>query len=136
MILENIAGVARPVRMVANSSLANSIARSIFSSASKSVSSITCSVASFGRCVAGHAVTGGSSGGDQGADLVTTDRLDDRVLALRTEDEHRKAIVLAQAERRGVGHTQAFAEHLVECSRVQLDRGGVDPRVGGVDAVH
>ena len=42
MILANIAGVARPVRMAANSSLACSIARSIFSSASKSVSSITC----------------------------------------------------------------------------------------------
>ena len=51
MILENIAGVARPVRIVANSSLANSIARSIFSSASKRVSSITCSVASFGATV-------------------------------------------------------------------------------------
>jgi hypothetical protein len=47
MILENIAALARPVRMAANSSLAWSTARSIFSSASKSVSSITLVVASF-----------------------------------------------------------------------------------------
>jgi len=44
--LENIAGVARPVRIAANSSLACSTALSIFSSASKRVSSITWSVAS------------------------------------------------------------------------------------------
>ena len=39
--LDQDVGEARPVRMTANSSLAKSIARSIFSSASKSVSSIT-----------------------------------------------------------------------------------------------
>jgi hypothetical protein len=40
-ILENIAGLARPVRTVARSSLATDTAFSIFSSASKRVSSIT-----------------------------------------------------------------------------------------------
>src|SRR5438046_265687 len=100
-----MAGVARPVRIVANSSLANSIARSIFSSASKSVSSITCSVASFRRSSCGGQLTRlrvadwRLLGGDQGADLLTADRADDRVLALGTEDQHRQLVVPAQAQR-------------------------------------
>ena len=59
MMRANMAGVARPVRMAANSSLAWSTARSIFSSASKRVSSIISS-ASFGAVVnrAGRAFGG------------------------------------------------------------------------------
>src|SRR6266536_6198117 len=107
-ILENIAAVARPVRIVANSSLANSIARSIFSSASKSVSSITCSVASFRRLlkrgpihlqIAGRRRSDRLRGGDKSADPLAADRPDDGVLTHRAEDEHRQLVVHTQAER-------------------------------------
>src|SRR3954468_10180434 len=110
MILENIAGVARPVRITANSSLACSIARSIFSSASKSASSITCSVASLGVRPAVRK----SGGGDQGTDLLAAHRLDDRVFPLGTEDQHRQPVVHAQAERGRVDHPQTLAQRLLE----------------------
>src|SRR5205809_2907088 len=121
MILANIAGVARPVRITANSSLANSIARSIFSSASKSVSSITCSVASFGRSSGRYR----SSCGDQGTDRLAAHRSDDRVFPFGAEDEHRQPVVHAQAERGRVDHPQALAQRLLEGHPFELDRGGV-----------
>src|SRR5437764_1404881 len=127
MILENIAGVARPVRITANSSLANSIARSIFSSASKSVSSITCSVASFRRSSGG---TPRSGGGDQGTDLFAAHRLDDRVFPLGAEDQHRQPVVHAQAERGRVDHPQTLAQRLLEGDPVELDRARIGTRVG------
>src|SRR5215831_14452932 len=120
-------GLARPVRTAPNSSLANSIARSIFSSASKRVSSITWCSASFvgyvvnvrgGRGALRHAGplagsasaqrAGGLRGdrGDQGADLLTLDGPDDGVVSLGGEDQHRQPVLLAQAERRGIDHLQ------------------------------
>src|SRR5687767_4822361 len=99
MIRANMAGVARPVRMVANSSFAWSTARSIFSSASKRVSSIISS-ASFGAVVHLSAARRGD-GQHQGADLVAAQRLEDGVLALGGEDEHGQAILHAQAKRGG-----------------------------------
>src|SRR5918912_1090645 len=115
MILENIAGVARPVRIAPNSSLACSTALSIFSSASKRISSITCSVASLlvlmllagGGC-------GAASRGDQGTDLLAAHGADDRVVALGAEDEHRQVVLLAQAERRLVGDAQPLLEDALE----------------------
>src|SRR2546423_342610 len=125
-----MAGVARPVRIVANSSLANSTARSIFSSASKSVSSITCSVASFRRR------RDWLFGGDQRADLLTAHRADDRVLTLGTEDQHGQLVVPAQAQRGRVDHPQPFAQRLLEGELVQLHRVRVGPEIGRVQPVH
>src|SRR5436190_23234642 len=132
MMRENIPGVARPVRIVANSSLANSIARSIFSSASKRVSSIT---ASPPRLASGGGLRGvvGGHRGDQGADLLATDGPDDGVFALGTEDQHRQAVFLAQAERGGVDHLEAPAEGLIEGNAVQLAGARISARIGGVD---
>src|SRR5689334_15832805 len=105
-----MAGVARPVRIAANSSLACSTALSIFSSASKRVSSITGS----SRLLAVSVVRDGwapsvgcGSGGDQGADLFAADRTDDGVVALSAEDEHRQVVFLAETERGLVGDPQA-----------------------------
>src|SRR5689334_8457787 len=106
MIFENIAGVARPVRMAANSSLACSTALSIFSSASKRVSSITGSsrlLAGFGGAGCGDVRGSASSRGDQGADLLAGTRAHDGVVAVRAEDQHRKLVLLAEAERGLVG---------------------------------
>src|SRR5215813_5630807 len=122
---ENMPGVARPVRMAANSSFANSTARSIFSSASKRVSSITWSLASF-ECAAvllcrpygpvrvaapDRPARRGDSGrwrggGDQCADPFAAEGPHDRVGALSAEDQHGQAVVLAEAERRRVDHAQ------------------------------
>src|SRR4051812_40792531 len=135
--------------MAPNSSLANSIARSIFSSASKRVSSITCSasfvdVASGSDRGAGLGAAWSAQGwyrirrrrGDQRADLLTFDGSDDRVVTLRGEDQHRQSILLAQAERGGVDHLEPAPQCLVEGYRVELAGGGIGPRVGRVDAVH
>src|SRR5581483_6292328 len=118
-IFENIAGVARPVRIVANSSLANSTARSIFSSASKSASSITFSTPIRGiRLLSGRSFDWRRSvrllGGDQGADLLAGDRADDGVRALGAEDEHGQLVVQGQAQRGGVDDPQALAQRLLE----------------------
>src|SRR6185369_14534987 len=102
MILANIAGLARPVRIVARSSLANSIARSIFSSASKSVSSITW--VSLQSLVV--AVQDGFCG-DERADPLTSKCPDDGVVTLGSEDQHRQFVVPAQAQRGRVRHPQS-----------------------------
>src|SRR5262245_24536128 len=129
MMRENIAGEARPVRIVANSSLANSTARSILSSASKRASSITWSVASFGAGSAlgwvsavdagAVAVARGfdrvSSGGrDQGSDLLAEYGSRDGVLALGAEHEHGKAVLHAETERGGINDPEPSFDRLVE----------------------
>src|SRR4029453_9255314 len=93
-------GLARPVRMPAKSSLATSTAFSIFSSASKSVSSIILS-----RCFLG--VSGrvpvcvrASHGGDERADPLTLQRARDVSFAFHAEHDHRQLVVVAEAERR------------------------------------
>src|SRR6266540_6173727 len=137
MILENIAGVARPVRMTANSSLANSIARSIFSSASKSVSSITFLLlwTELDRSPSLIVTIQDGLRCDECADPLTTQRANDGVLALGAEHEHGQLVVHAQAERRRVDHPQSAAQGVVERDRVELPRGRVGARVGGVDPV-
>src|SRR3954453_19514995 len=106
MIFENIAGVARPVRIAANSSLACSTALSIFSSASKRVSSITGSsrLLLFLKSLCG----------DQGADLVAADGTDDGVVPLGAEDQHGQVVLLAEAEGGLVGHLEPAPEQLLE----------------------
>src|SRR3954471_17735289 len=114
MILANIAGVARPVRIVANSSLAKEIARSIFSSASKSVSSITYPVASSNPGRPSHR-------GDERSDPLTDHSTSDGVLTLGPEHEHGQPVVHTQAERGRVHHPQSPAQRLVEGHSVQFD---------------
>src|SRR5258705_13530886 len=131
MMRATLPGVARPVRMAANSSLANSIARSIFSSASKRVSSITWS-ASFGRLRGSSTHDGrGLTGGDQGADLLAGDSAGDGVLALGAKDQHRQFVLLAQGERGRVDDLQTALQRLLEGHRIELARVRVGPWVGG-----
>src|ERR671921_885045 len=112
MILENIAALARPVRIAANCSLACSTARSIFSSASRRVSSITGVVASFnshyGPCPLALRLR--SAGGDQCSDLLPADGAHDGLGALRGEHDHRQLVVVAEAERGRVDHPQPLAQ--------------------------
>src|SRR5688572_33110961 len=125
MILEKMAALARPVRIAANSSRAWAMAPSIFSSASRRVSSITLAPSCRDR----------SAGGDQCPDLLTTDGLDDGVLPLRAEDQHGQAVVHAEAERGRVGDPQPLPERFAEGDGVDLTGGRVDARVGGLAAV-
>src|SRR5690606_40964835 len=64
-----------------------------------------------------------SAGGDQCPDLLTTDRLDDGVLALRAEDQHGQAVVHAEAERGRVGDPQPLPERFAEGDGVELTGG-------------
>src|SRR5689334_18545323 len=114
-------GVARPVRMPAKSSLATSTAFSIFSSASRRVSSIMVMLL-VGRRSGGRrrdvvGVPGGGLGtsprGDQRSDLLTTQRPHDVALPLHAEDDHGQLVVHAQAEGGGVDDAQAALEGLV-----------------------
>src|SRR3954471_13162991 len=98
-------GLARPVRMVAKSSLATSKALSILSSASSNVSSIT-SGSSFRRWVGTAGSPSYLSGVDQRPDLLTADGPDDVSLALHPEDDHRQLVLLGQRERRRIHHAQ------------------------------
>src|SRR5690348_16857418 len=121
MTFANIAGVARPVRIVAKSSFACSTARSIFSSASRRVSSITLVLLLRSRLARrGNTQLPRSRGGDQRTDSLTVDGSGEGVLAFRAEDQHRKLVVAAQSERRRVHDAQALADRLVERHGVQL----------------
>src|SRR3954454_1451661 len=131
-----MAAEARPVRIAANSSLACSTALSIFSSASKRVSSITeHSLLPAGSGLSVVRWWMGWSGGDQRADLLAGQGADDRVVPLGAEDEHRQVVLLAQAVRGRVGHAQTLLDHFGERDRVELAGSRVGARIGGVDAV-
>src|SRR3954471_19773732 len=96
-------GFARPVRMVAKSSLATSIAFSIFSSASRRVSSITVAPSSrhvLGRGCAspGARSAGALPGRDQRADPLTPHGACDVPVLLHTEHDHGQLVVHTQAE--------------------------------------
>src|SRR5437867_3459137 len=99
---ENMPGLARPVRIAPRSSLATATAFSIFSSASKSASSIT----SFLQNLLG------SSRSDECSDLLTGHRSCDIALGKQVENQHRHLVVHTQAERRGVGDTQPTLDDL------------------------
>src|SRR4051794_8010873 len=122
MILLNMAGLARPVRMAAKSSLATSTALSIFSSASRRVSSITAAPCASGRPNAAQdtdqrsrprvASRPSSAGDDPRADPLTPNGAGDVAVALHAEDHHREPVLHAEAEGGGVHHAQAAAQGL------------------------
>src|SRR5215213_7591507 len=100
-------GLARPVRIDDRSSRATDTAFSIFSSASKRVSSITVLLLFLLlACAAAR------SGGDQCSDLLTCDRPRDIAVDEQVEHQDRHAVVHAQAERGGVGDLQAPVDDL------------------------
>src|ERR1700727_2142036 len=92
----NMLGFARPVRMVDRSSRLTATAFSIFSSASKRVSSIMCAPLSCGH---------------QRSDFLTRDRPSDIAIGQQVENQDRYAIVHAQAEGGRVGHLQTAVDH-------------------------
>src|ERR1044071_6399330 len=137
----NIEGVARPVRTEERFSFATETAFSIFSSASRRVSSITTAPCSACSCLnpgpgeippglEGRTATGGAH---QGADLLTTDRSRDVPLGEEVEDEDRHVVVHAEAEGRGVGDVEAALQHLAVGDVVEHQRVRVDLGVGRVD---
>src|ERR1700739_2545014 len=101
-IRENMPGLARPVRMVDNSSRATDSAFSIFSSASKRASSIICVF---------------PLGGDQRSDLLTGDCTRDIPIGEQVEHQDRHAIVHAQTECGGIGHLQPPVNDLTMTDR-------------------
>src|SRR5690606_35934888 len=138
MILAKVAALARPVRIAPNSSRACAMARSIFSSASRRISSITfspscCRSVCCRRVVPSYRSTGSKQ---RPGLFITTDRLDDGVRAFSTEDQHRQVVLHTQTERRRVNHPEPLPQGFGEGDGVELTGGRVGPRVGGVDAVH
>src|SRR5947209_7607911 len=98
-------GLARPVRMDPRSSFATETAFSIFSSASKSASSIT-TVSSTASSVI-------RSGPNQCADLLTGHRTGDIALYQKIEHQHRHLVVHTETERGGIGDLEPALEHLL-----------------------
>src|SRR3954447_8056962 len=95
-------GFARPVRMDVMSSRATETAFSIFSSASKRVSSITSAPWS-GRC---GSLEGSGDRSDGRADLLAVHRSRDVALRGHVEDDDRQPVVPAEADGGGVGDLQ------------------------------
>src|SRR5262249_41974508 len=118
--------------MTANSSLANSIARSIFSSASKSVSSITSFLLWTDRSQSLIAAIRAGLRGNERADPLTTQRSDNGALTLGAKHQHRQPVVHTEAERRRVDHPQPAAQRLGERDGVDLMGARVAARVGGI----
>src|SRR4051812_43381414 len=96
--------------MLAKSSFATVTALSIFSSASRRVSSITAA-----PCLLAGDVGRTPSfacGTHQRADFLTPDRSQDVALAHQVEDDDREVVVLAQADRGGVHDLEVADQHL------------------------
>src|SRR5690606_22316497 len=144
MILLNIPALARPVRMPAKSSLATSIAFSIFSSASRRVSSITTAPSFvYGWC-RGHSTdtsprspkgSCASAGRDQRADRLPRQRTGHVALALHAEHAHVHVVVAAHGQRGVVHDTEPVHERVGVGQVVELLGVRVAARVGVVDAV-
>src|SRR5206468_1581834 len=100
--------------MVAKSSLATSTAFSIFSSASRRVSSITVAPSSrrHVRRPAWTARRGPSPGRHERADPLTPDRTRHVPLALHPEHDHGQLVVHAQAEGGGVDDLEALPQRV------------------------
>src|SRR6476646_11040977 len=121
----NMPGLARPVRIVDRSSRATDTAFSIFSSASKRVSSITSpfpvAVARPWRPTPVATARPGvhQSGGDQRSDLLTCDRSGDIAVDEQVEHQDGHAVVHAEAEGGRVGDLQATVDDLAVADRRQ-----------------
>src|ERR1700761_9644069 len=94
----NMLGFARPVRIVERSSRLTDTAFSIFSSASKRVSSIIAPLL--------------SSRGHQRPAFLTRDGPSDIAVGEQVENQDRHAIVHAQAEGGRIGHLQPTVDYL------------------------
>src|ERR1700712_2897847 len=105
---ENMPGLARPVRMDDRSSRATETAFSIFSSASKRVSSIKVS----SPVTSALARRPRPSSGDQRSDLLTRDGTRDISVGEEIEHQNRHAVVHTEAERGGVGDLEAAVDDL------------------------
>ncbi len=115
LILLNMDGFARPVRMEPMSSLATLTAFSIFSSASSSASSIIFVLVPFGRAWRGRVLVRGrgcSSGADQRADPVSGHRPGDVALLEQIEHQDRHLVVHTQTEGGRVGDLEFLVEDL------------------------
>src|ERR1700710_3065418 len=121
----NIEGLARPVRTPERSSRATLTAFSIFSSASRRVSSITGSpLSARGK----YSVLDGRV--DQRADPLTPHRPRDVPLDEQVEHHDRHLVVHAEAERGGVRDLEALLQDLA-VGDLAVHRGGrVDLLVG------
>src|SRR5882757_9863780 len=124
---ENIEGFARPVRTVLRSSRVTATAFSIFSSASKRVSSITAAPV----LLDAQAVLA-LGGADQCADPLTPYRATDVALGQQVEHDDRHIVVHAQAECRRIRDLEAALQHLAMCDLGEHLGGGVGLGVGGV----
>src|ERR1700751_6067132 len=106
---ENMPGLARTVRMVDKSSRPTDTAFSIFSSASKRVSSIMAPLLLIAALciVAGcHLAPLLPLGSDQRSDLLTRNRASNIAIGKQVEHQNRHAIVHTQTECGGIGHPQ------------------------------
>src|SRR5581483_6693600 len=119
-------GLARPVRIDARSSRATATAFSIFSSASKRVSSIT--VPSSVSLLASA-----NSRGDQCSDLLTCDGPGDIAVGKQVEDEDRHTVVHAEAEGGGVRDPKSAVDDLPVGDLGEQLGVGVVARVVGED---
>src|SRR3954447_18218963 len=141
MILLNIAGLARPARMAANSSRVVSTDLSILPSASLRMSLITAGslpsrVGRAGRACRDPAYdVGALVRGDERANLLTLHDPQDVAPLLHAEDDQGQLVLHAQGERRGVRDAEVGLQRLLERERVVLRRRRVDLGVGAVDAV-
>src|SRR4051812_130470 len=109
--------------MVAKSSFATDRALSILSSASRRVSSITaapCLLAGDVRLAPSFACRT-----HQRADFLPADRSQDFALSHQVEDDDRKVVVLAQADRGGVHDLEVADQHLAVVEVVKPDRVGI-----------
>src|SRR6266571_8888051 len=100
----NAFGEARPVRRLPSSSRATRIALSIFSSASKSVSSITAAFSLSGE--------GSARAVHERADLLTA-RGPGNVAVGELEDDDKHHVVTAEAEYNNVNDVKTPLDHLV-----------------------
>src|SRR6185437_11949500 len=122
LIRAKLLAEARPVRRPPSSSCSTETAFSIFSSASKSVSSITSISLLKSRHLLGRPVPAWSARRSHpGTDLLTADHLFD-VAVGKIENHDRHPVVPAEADRGRVGHLQPTLQHLVVADFIELDR--------------
>src|SRR4051794_12952912 len=105
--------------MAANSSLAYSIASSIFISASSMMSAVTTGSIRGQSGLARHRPRSGSCV-DGRTDLLTRDHIDDAAVVVEAEEDHRQPVVPGHADGGRVGHLQVAGQILVVAQLVEL----------------